>query len=157
VVALVYHDAFWLFVYMCLRILLTHLLEWCVQCFDAVGCVAGRAFGLYKQSVGVLVWLSVWSKVQTCIWPSWCHCHSLYLASVKSRVVLPFWYWLTWVVPEKGPLNGCVCVTWVLLLLLLCLFSYIWWTKRLDMSTVQKVSSTCAHKCPFPWWDQDPI
>jgi len=23
-------------------------------------------------------------------------------ASVKSRFVLPFWYWLTWVVPEKG-------------------------------------------------------
>ena len=39
---------------------------------------------------------------------SWCHCHSLSLASVKSRSVLPFWYWLTWVVPEKGPLNGCV-------------------------------------------------
>ena len=43
------------------------------------------------------------------IWPSWCHCHSLSLASVKSRLVLPFWYRLTWVVPEKGPLNGCVC------------------------------------------------
>jgi len=28
----------------------------------------------------------------------------------KSRLVLPFWYWLTWVVPEKGPLNRCVCV-----------------------------------------------
>ena len=28
------------------------------------------------------------------------------LASVKSRLVLPFWYWLTQVVPEKGPLNG---------------------------------------------------
>jgi len=24
----------------------------------------------------------------------------------KSRLVLPFSYWLTWVVPEKGPLNG---------------------------------------------------
>ena len=32
------------------------------------------------------------------------HC----LASVKSRLVLPFWYWLTWVVLEKGPLNVCV-------------------------------------------------
>ena len=61
-----------------------------------------------KQSGGVLVWLSVWSKMQTCIWPSWCHCHSLSLASVKSRLVLPFWYRLTWVVPEKGPLNVCV-------------------------------------------------
>jgi len=35
--------------------------------------------------------------------------HSLSLASVKSRLVLPFWYRLTQVVPEKGPLNGCVC------------------------------------------------
>jgi len=26
------------------------------------------------------------------------------------RLVLPFWYWLTWVVPEKGPLNMCVYV-----------------------------------------------
>ena len=39
--------------------------------------------------------------MQTCIWPSWCHCHSLSLASVKSRMVLPFWYRLTRVVPEK--------------------------------------------------------
>ena len=23
----------------------------------------------------------------------------------KSRLVLPFWYWLTWVVPDKGPLS----------------------------------------------------
>jgi len=49
--------------------------------------------------------------VQTCIWPSWCHCHSLSLASVKSRLVLPFWYQLTRVVPERGPLNVCVCVS----------------------------------------------
>ena len=59
---------------------------------------------------GVLAWLSVWSEVQPCIWPSWCHCQSLSLASVKSRLVLPFWYRLTWVVPDKGPLNGCVGV-----------------------------------------------
>ena len=58
----------------------------------------------------VLAWLSVWNEVQTCIWPSWYHCHSLSLAPVKSRLVLPFWYWLTWVVPDKGLLNGCVCV-----------------------------------------------
>ena len=55
-----------------------------------------------KLSGGVLAWLSVWSEVQTCIWPSWCHCHSLFLASVKSRLVLPFWYRLSCVVPEKG-------------------------------------------------------
>ena len=63
-----------------------------------------------KLSGGMLVWLFVWSNVQICIWPSWCHCHSLSLASVKSRLVLPFWYRLTWVVPDKGPLNGCVCM-----------------------------------------------
>ena len=30
------------------------------------------------------------------------HCHSLSLASAKSRLVLPFSNQLTWVVPEKG-------------------------------------------------------
>jgi len=59
---------------------------------------------------GLLAWLSVWSEVQTCIWPNWCHCHSLSLASVKSRLVLPFWYQFTWVVPEKRPLIVCVYV-----------------------------------------------
>jgi len=36
--------------------------------------------------------------------------HSPSPASVKSRLVLPFWYRLTWLVLDKGPLNGCVCV-----------------------------------------------
>jgi len=52
----------------------------------------------------------VWSNVRACIWPSWCHCHSLSLASVKSRLVftsLVLWYWLTWALLEKGPLNVC--------------------------------------------------
>jgi len=31
-------------------------------------------------------------------------------ASVKSRLVLPFWYQLTRVVPVKGLLNVCVCM-----------------------------------------------
>ena len=79
--------------------------------FSALTLLVGRQEGhpAYKKlSGGVLAWLSVWSKVQTCIWPSWCHCHSLSLASVKSRLVLPFWYRLARVVPDKGPLNGCV-------------------------------------------------
>jgi len=63
-----------------------------------------------NMSGGVLAWLSVCSEMQTCIRPSWCQCHSLSLASVKSRLVLPFWYRLTQVVRDKGPLNGCVCV-----------------------------------------------
>ena len=28
----------------------------------------------------------------------------------KIQIGFPFWYRLTWVVLEKGPLNGCVCV-----------------------------------------------
>ena len=63
-----------------------------------------------KFSGGVLAWLSDWSEVQTCIWPSGCHCYSLSHASVKSRLVLPFWCRLTRVVPDRGPLNGYVCV-----------------------------------------------
>ena len=39
--------------------------EECLQCFDAVSWAAGRA-----PSGGVLAWLSVWSEVQTCMWPS---------------------------------------------------------------------------------------
>ena len=74
-----------------------------------------------KLSSGMLAWLFVWSEVQTCIWPSWCHCHSLSLASVKSRLVLPFWYRPIRVVPEKGPLNGCVCYYTALLFQFLCI------------------------------------
>ena len=41
--------------------------------FSALTLLVGRQEGhpaCKKQSGGVLVWLSVWSKVQTCIWPS---------------------------------------------------------------------------------------
>ena len=85
--------------------------------FSASTLLVGRQEGhpvCKKLSGGVLAWLSVRSEVQTCIWPSWCHCHSLSLASVKSRLVLPFWYWLTRVVLEKGPLSSCVCVCYSL-------------------------------------------
>ena len=40
-----------------------------------------------KTECSVLAWLSVWSDVQICIWPSWCHCHLLSLASLKSRLI----------------------------------------------------------------------
>jgi len=76
-------------------------------------CWLGDRKGIWpvkKLSGGVLAWLSVWSEVHTCIWPSWCHCHSLSLASAKSRLVLPFWYQPTRVVKDKGPSNVCVCV-----------------------------------------------
>ena len=58
--------------------------------FSALTLLVGQQEGhlaCKKLSGGVLAWISVWSEVQTCIWPSWCHCHSLSLASVKSRLV----------------------------------------------------------------------
>ena len=95
------------FVWLCITIL----------AFSALTLLVGWQEGhpaCKKLSGGVLAWLSAWSEVQTCIWPSWCHCHSLSLASVKSRLVLHFWYWLTQLVLDKGPLNVCVCVCVVL-------------------------------------------
>jgi len=87
---------------------------WCDAMPSAFWCcwLGGRKgiWPVKNLSGGVLAWLSAWSEMQTYIWLSWCHCHSLSLASVKSRLVLPFWYQLTHVVTEKGPLNGCVCV-----------------------------------------------
>ena len=103
------------------------LFDWQVRCLDIYlfyvyrfyvpsvlwHCWLGGRKGIRpvnKLSGGMLAWLSVWSKVLTCIWPSWCHCNSLSLASVKSRSVLPFWYQLTQIVLEKGPLHVCVCL-----------------------------------------------
>ena len=95
-----------------------------------------------KLSGGVLAWLSILSEVQTCIRPSWCHCHSLSLASVKSRLVLPFWYRLTWVVPDKGPLDGGVYV---------CVLSTAGWdVEKGDPSGIQPevlVSLTAPKMC----------
>ena len=83
-----------------------------IDAFSALTLLVGRQEGhpaCKKLSGGVLAWLSSWSEVQSCIWPSGRHCHSLSLASTKSSLVLPFWYRPTRVVPDKGPLNGCVC------------------------------------------------
>jgi len=45
-----------------------------------------------KLNDEVLVCLSACSKVQMIIiWFSWCHYHPSSLASLKSRMVLPFW------------------------------------------------------------------
>ena len=44
-----------------------------VLAFSALTLLVGRQEGhpaCKKLSGGVLVWLSVWSEVQTCIWPS---------------------------------------------------------------------------------------
>jgi len=71
----------------------------------AVGWAAERASNLQKNSGGVLEWLYmyVWSKVQTCIIAQMMPLPLTVSYFCKTRMALPFWYWLTWVVPEKGP------------------------------------------------------
>jgi len=57
--------------------------------FSALTLLVGRQEGhpaCKKLSGGVMAWLFVQSDVQICI----------------CRLVLPFWYRLTWVVPDKG-------------------------------------------------------
>jgi len=58
---------------------------------------------------GVVICLEWGADLHTAQLMPHCHSHSLSLASVKSRLVLPFWYRLTRVVPDKGPFSGCVC------------------------------------------------
>jgi len=103
-ITLVCYSHYWLQI---LHFLSYYVLFICLQCFS-VRQVEHPA--CKKTEWWVLSWLSVWSEVQTCIWPSWCHCHSLSLASVQSRLVLPFGYQLTRVVPEKRAFKRvCVC------------------------------------------------
>ena len=60
----------------------------------------------------------------------------------KIQVVLPFWYRLTWVVPDKKPLNGvCVCVLPMAMArsssagVVLCyIFPVLWMTSYLHIS-----------------------
>jgi len=71
------------------------------QCFDAVGWVAGRASGQQKTE-----W---WDSGMVICLRRGAHLHTAQLmplpltnfCSSKSRLVLPFWYQLTQVVPDK--------------------------------------------------------
>ena len=63
-----------------------------VLAFSALTLMVGQQEGhpaCKKLSGGRLAWLCVWVKVQICIWPSWCHCHSLCLTPVN-----PDWFYL---------------------------------------------------------------
>jgi len=78
--------------------------------FNGLTLLVGRQEGhpvCKKLSGGVLAWLSVWCDVHICIWPSWCQCHSLSLASVKSRLVFTF------LVPAHLGSPGQRAVRWV--------------------------------------------
>ena len=59
--------------------------------FSALTLLVGQQEGhltCKKLSGEVLAWLSVWREVQTCIWPSWCHCHKN--VSCFSKIQLGF-------------------------------------------------------------------
>jgi len=54
-----------------------HLFYFCVPPSVLWRCWLGGRKGIrpVKNLSGwVLAWLCVWSEMQTCIWPSWCHC-----------------------------------------------------------------------------------
>ena len=56
-----------------LTVLFTHTDGTAGSAFSALTLLVGRQEGhpaCKKLSGGVLAWLSVWSEVQTCIWPS---------------------------------------------------------------------------------------
>jgi len=97
----------------------------CLQCFDAVGWAAGRASGLYKTEwwgAGVVICLergAYLHMAQLMPLPLAVSCSS------KIQIgFLPFWYRLTRVVPDKGSLNGCVCVCVFLRYLFACDLSF---------------------------------
>ena len=63
------------------------------------------------------------------------------LASFKSRVVLPFWYWLTQINLEKRPLNGCSK----------CLISHSCYLYYLTMSCFPAQKNDVSVKCLKRW------
>ena len=66
--------------------------------------------------------------------------------SVKSRLVLPFWYWLTRVVLEKGLLNGCVCVLLVIFVLNMTVLSTA--APNMNRGTCQNMNATIPDREP---------
>ena len=77
--------------------------------FSALTLLVGRQEG-HPACKKTKWWRAVGSEVQTCIWPSWCHCQSLSLASVKSRFGFTFLVPAHPGSPGQRLLNGCVCV-----------------------------------------------
>ena len=63
----------------------------------------------------------------------------------KSRLVLPFWYWLTLVVPDKGLINGCCCCAWIIIS-----NDHIWTTVFSLSAMKSQVVLLC--NVPSEWW-----
>ena len=66
------------------------------------------------------------------------------LASLKSRLVLPFWFWLTQVVLEKRPLNGCSSSSYRDVWLVFRLAVY---TLSISMSVMGFIQCIVADQC----------
>ena len=81
----------------------------CLQCFDTVGWAPACKNWVMRCKCGYLsgtrcrVFAYGSADANAIPKPS--------LASFKSRLVLPFWYWVTQAVLEKWLLNGCHCST----------------------------------------------
>ena len=67
----------------------------------------------------------------------------------KTRLVLPFWYRLTWVVPDKGPLNVCVC---------LCVYTSMQWYCAADAVARQLTwRKSMTYSSPTLWNSQSVV
>jgi len=61
----------------CNQVICMFLYQTILTTFSALTLLVGQPEGhpaCKKLSGGVMAWLSIWSEVQTCLWPSWCHC-----------------------------------------------------------------------------------
>jgi len=102
------------------------------------------------------------SRCRFCIWPSWCHCHSLSLDPV-----IPDWFYLSgagspglsWT-KSKRAINGCVCVwwgwraqCWVDAETVLCLrFIPVMYRHQLGLCESEKKGSLCQVEAPPCWY-----
>jgi len=59
----------------------------CLQCFDAVGWVAGIILPVKTMSGEVMAWLSVWSEMRFAYGSADATATPSYLAPIKSRMV----------------------------------------------------------------------
>jgi len=124
-----------------------HFVCFSSSCLDMVGWQEEHHPACKKLSDEVLAWLSVWGDVQICIWPWWCHCHSLFVASVNPDwFYLPgftFWYWLTRVVPDKIQKGHKMVVVTVAVVVVL-----LWhWLSQVVLEKRPLKGIMCAHAC----------
>ena len=92
--------------------------EFCVTVGTATRTVSILIYRWLKALAVNLSWPSGWLLLYAGLFgsanPRWLTADIVVCANPSSLWVWVgecfFWYWLTWVVPDKGPLNGYVCV-----------------------------------------------